>query len=216
MSIIPAGNRREQVAQGPLKNQGMLDSVLFNKIAIAPGGLGGEPDKKPNPSNDLQNAMGDSPSKLNMGGDIPGAGSGQSEQPGQFDPMNPNPESSQGVTPAGGTGESPFLQPPDPMEGQVQSNPMLQQMDQIEQVVQGHGFKMKLRERGQGKGTIELLPLRPMQRENYKRILQGLQNLGLDPTGVDLPGEPISNDPVYMEYTSGIGEEKVMKPGKSR
>lgn len=215
MSIIPAGKRREQVAQGPLKNQSILDSVLFEKVAITPGVLGDDSKKQNNPNQAAppgQGAPSDVGNALMQGGlDAPGQAD-QHEQ--QFDPMNQAPPSPQGIDPAGGPGESPFLQPPDPTDGQQQSSPVLQQMEQVEKVLQGSGFKMSLREKGSGKWTIQLQPVRPMQRENYKRILQGLQDLGFSPTGADLPGEPISNDPVYMEYTLGTGEEKVMKPGK--
>ena len=37
--IIPAGKRREQVAQGPLKHQSFLDDDMFKKFAIASDAL---------------------------------------------------------------------------------------------------------------------------------------------------------------------------------
>ena len=90
MSIIPAGNRREQVAQGPLKNQSILESALFKKYAEGASALINDP-KAPKPGNDLQNAM-------NSGySDIDGiAGRQDMDRNPPADAMNTEP----GITPA--------------------------------------------------------------------------------------------------------------------
>lgn len=213
MSIIPAGNRREQVAQGALKNQSFFDNDLFKKIAVDIGGLVDNPakSKQPQPGQDF--GLGDSQSRLNTQDNIPGADSGQTGEPGeQFDPSNPNPSSPQGVQPAG-TGLSPFLQMTPQEPAQEQQSPILNQMEQIEQMLQGSGFGFDLQQKGSGKYVIQLIPMQGamMPRDHYKKILNNLGQLGFNATGAKLPANDPSNEPLYMEYT--LGSDKVMKSG---
>jgi hypothetical protein len=82
MSIIPAGKRRDQVAQGGLKNDTILNSEFFQKFGQGTSSLlDDKPETaQPNQASDVERAMGGSQSQLNMDGDIPGADAGQQSQ----------------------------------------------------------------------------------------------------------------------------------------
>ena len=74
--IIPAGRKRDQVNQGPLKHGSLLDDSML-KVAI---GLNPEDAMRPKVDvpDDLQKTVNDSPSRLNENPDaIPGVDAGQ-------------------------------------------------------------------------------------------------------------------------------------------
>lgn len=101
MSIIPAGNRREQVNQGALKNQSIFDNVLFNKLGQ--GAIGLDPNKNKKP--DQQGPPGSQGPPGLQDTMNSGMGSGMPDQLDQD--RNPPQEAMQdhqpGIAPAGGS-----------------------------------------------------------------------------------------------------------------
>ena len=80
MGIIPAGKRRDQVAQGERKYGSIFDNNFLDKIAVTgideiQGKL--PPPKQQSVPEDLQNVMNDSPSRLNQNDSIPGTNTGR-------------------------------------------------------------------------------------------------------------------------------------------
>ena len=210
MSIIPAGKRREQVAQGPLKNQSILDSVLFEKVAIAPGALIDDPAldnsaQRPEPPSDLQNAMGDSQSRLNMQDDIPGAGAGQ--QP---------PQMGMGT----GSPASRFLgQDPDQQGMQADPNQLWTAERQKIRGFIGNDFGMKLTQNPDGTFTASLKPPGNVPVQDPTGFMDALlQHIGGGTVNEeDTPAISDAGGALTLKYRpSGAGPEKVTKGKGSR
>lgn len=202
MSIIPAGKRREQVAQGPLKNQSILDSVLFEKVAIAPGALIDEPAvdnpaQRPEPSSDLQNAMGDSRSRLNLQDDIPGAGAGQ--QPQGMGTSSP---------------ASRFLGPDPDQQGQVDPNQLwAAERQKIRSFVRNE-FGFKLTQNSDGTFTVSLKPPGNVPIQDPTGFMDALlQHIGGGTVSEeDTPAVSDTGGALTLKYRpSGAGPEKISK-----
>ena len=215
MAIVPVGNKKKQVNQGFFQNENLMSNILFSKVAQGLGALV-DNDKKPpqqqKPGGDLQSAM--------SGGGLD-HGSMANQLEGKGDPNGGNMPSGNSITPNnpeqnGQQQLSPFLQPPQQDASQQSQNPLMDQMNKIEQMLQGSGFGFDIQQGSSGKYTLQLQPVQgaSMSRDNYKRILEGLRGLGFNPSHVKLPAEDPSNAPVYMEYTLGGEDQKVMKKGK--
>jgi hypothetical protein len=202
MSIIPAGKRREQVAQGPLKNQSVLESALFKKFGQGAGTLLDE-EERATPSSDLQQTMGDSQSRLNMQDNIPGADAGQQPQPQQ---------PQQGMS--GSSPASQFLGPDPDAQGQADPNQLYMAERQKIRGFIGNDFGMNLISGGDGTFTIKITPPGNVPVQNPTGFMDALlQHIGgASVTEENTPAISDSGGALMLKYRpSGAGPEKITK-----
>ncbi len=202
MSIIPAGKRKEQVAQGPLKNQSILDSVLFNKFGQGAGSLIDDP-KKPAPSEDLQRTM-------NSGG------LGHDEIAGfQEQDRNPPPEAMQdqqpGIAPAGGAPADQFIGPAPIDETQPGVNPYEQEVQKIREYIGYQNYGLDLTPQKDGSLEVVITPP-PGQPVDIGQLMHGLKQV----TQGDWKGESTpamaQGGPVKLKYVpQTMGTPKIEK-----
>lgn len=200
--IIPAGNRRNQVAQGPLKNQEILESALFKKFAQGAGALV-EDEEQVRPPDDLQQALGDSPSRLNMNDNIPGADAGQQpQQPGHSSPA------------------SQFLGPdPDAQGQQADPNQLWQGERQKIRSFIGNDFGMKLQQGNDGTFTVSIKPPGNVPVQNPTGFMDALLKHigGASVTEEDTPAVSDAGGALTLKYRpSGAGPEKIRPRGQGR
>ena len=206
MSIIPAGKRREQVAQGPLKNQSILESALFKKFGQV-GALVDEEDRAAPPgdlqqTSDLQQTMGDSRSQLNMQDNIPGADAGQQSQLPQQSGMS-------GSSPA-----SQFLGPDPDAQGQADPNQLYMAERQKIRGFIGNDFGMNLISGGDGTFTIKIKPPGNVPVQNPTGFMNALLQAigGASVTEENTPAVSDSGKELMLKYRpSGAGPEKITK-----
>ncbi len=205
MSIIPAGKRREQVAQGPLKNQSILESVLFQKFGQGAGALVDTPEQKPKqPGNDLQQTM-------NSGGLDHDGMAGNQEQDRQ-----PPPEAMQdqqpGIAPAGGAPADQFLGPAPVDAGQQQGvDPYAVEVQKIRQFIGFQNYGLKLTPQKDGSLEVNVIPPQG-QPVDIGRLMEGLKQV----TQGEWKGEETpamaAGGPVTLRYVpNSMGTQKVEK-----
>jgi len=212
MSIIPVGNRKDQVKQGALRNQGILDSELFKKFGQGAAGLVDDPAQKQKPSDDLQQAT------MQGGLDAPGQAD-QMEH--QVDPLNQTPASPQGVAPAGqGSPASRFLgQDPD-AEGQQADPNMLWQVERqkIRKFI-GNDFGMDLTQGDDGTFTVALKPPGNVPVQDPTGFMDSLlQHIGGGTVNQEsTPAISDAGGVLTLKYRpSGAGPQKISPRGKGR
>lgn len=216
MSIIPVGKRKDQVNQGPLQNQSILDSVLFKKFGQGAAGLIDDPAQKQKP--DMQSG----PSKLDnamMQGTLNAPGQADQHEH-QVDPLNQAPSSPQGVAPAGqGSPASRFLgQDPD-AEGQVDPNQLWAAERQKIRNFIGNDFGMKLTQKPDGTFTVSLRPPGNTPVQDPTGFMDSLlQHIGGGTVQEeDTPAVSDVGGALALTYRpSGAGPQKIRPKGKGR
>lgn len=204
MSIIPAGKRREQVAQGPLKNQSILESPLFKKFGQGPGALVDDEERRVAPP-ELQQTMGESPSRLNMNGDVPGADAGR--QPHQPDM-------------GAGSPALRFLGPDPDADGQMADPNQLWQAERqkIRNFI-GNDFGLNLVSTGDGTFTVKITPPRNIPVQDPSGFIDALLQTigGAAVTEESTPAVSDAGGVLMLKYRpSGAGPEKIRPRGKRR
>ena len=211
MSIIPAGKRREQVAQGPLKNQSILDSVLFEKVAVTPGALGPDKQQQPpqpeQPGGPLQDAMNNG----SLGHDQMADNLEQDR--------NPPPEALQdqqpGIAPAGGAPADQFLGPAPVDESQQQGvDPYALEVQKIRKFIGFQNYGLKLDPQKDGSLQVNVIPPQG-QPVDIGRLMEGLKQV----TQGEWKGEETpamaTGGPVTLRYIpNSMGVQKVEKGGR--
>lgn len=204
MSIIPVGTRKEQVAQGPLQNQSILDSVLFRKFGQGASGLIDEPQKRTKPGDDLQQVMSD----------------GSLDHAGMADHLeqdrNPPPEAMQdqqpAIAPAGGAPADQFIGPAPVDQTQQQGiNPYEEEVQRIRQYIGYQNYGLDLTPQKDGSLEVVITPP-PGQPVDIGQLMHGLKQV----TQGDWKGESTpamsQGGPVKLKYVpNSMGTPKIEK-----
>ncbi len=205
MSIIPVGKLKKQVAQGPLQNQSILESVLCRKLGQGASGLIDEPKTKP--GNDLQQVMND----------------GSLDHDGMSDQLaqdrNPPPEAMQdqqpAIAPAGGAPADQFIGPAPVDQTQQQGiNPYEQEVQRIRQFLGYQNYGLELTP--QKDGSLEIIATPPPgQPVDIGQLMQGLKQV----TQGEWKGESTpamsQGGPVKLKYIpQSMGTQKIEKRQK--
>ncbi len=215
--IVPAGKRKEQVNQGPLKNEVFSIHDLFSKVAIT--GMPDLQDKDPRqqqggPSSELSQTM-------QSGGLDHGGMADQLE--GDRDP-GLSPQNDQNIAPAGGapTGSpaSRFLGPdPDAQGQQTDPNQLwAAERGKIRAFI-GNDFGMKLQQGNDGTFTVSLKPPGNMPVQDPTGFMDALlQHIGGGSVNEeDTPAVSDVGGSLILKYRpSGAGPQKIHPPGKGR
>jgi hypothetical protein len=213
MSIIPVGNRKDQVKQGALRNQSILDSELFKKFGQGASALVDDPaQKQRRPPDDLQQTMMD-------GGGLDHDGMAD-QLDHQIDPLNQSPSSTQGVQPAGGgSPASRFLgQDPD-AQGQADPNQLWAVERQKIRGFIGNDFGMKLTQNPDGTFTVSLKPPGNVPVQDPTGFMDSLlQHIGGGTVNEeDTPAVSDAGGALTLKYRpSGAGPQKISPKGKGR
>lgn len=203
MSIIPVGTRKEQVAQGPLQNQSILDSVLFRKFGIGASGLLDEPKNRTSPPGDLQQAM--------AGGSLDH--DGMADQLAQD--RNPPPEAMQdqqpAIAPAGGAPADQFIGPTPVDQTQPGINPYEQEVQKIRQFIGYQNYGLELTPQKDGSLEVIVQPP-PGQPVDIGQLMHGLKQV----TQGDWKGESTpamaQGGPIKLKYIpQTMGTPKIEK-----
>ena len=218
MSIIPVGNRKDQKNQGALKNQSILDSVLFKKIgqgadALVPNKAKPDPVRQMSPQappSNIDNVM--SSVGLDHGGMAD-----QLEQ--RTDPaIDQDPQSAQGIAPAGAPADR-FLGRNEDEDGQ-QADPNQiwnEERAKIRQYVKNR-YKFKLKQNPDGTMTVQLTPGGNRPVLDPGGFVDGLiQYLGgASVNEEETPSEEDVGQPIMVSYRpNSAGPQKIHK-GKNR
>lgn len=204
MSIIPVGTRKEQVAQGPLQNQSILDSVMFRKFGQGASGLLDEPKNQTRPPNDLQQAT--------AGGSLDH--DGMADQLDQD--RNPPPEAMQdqqpAIAPAGGAPADRFIGPAPVDQNQQQGvNPYEQEVQRIREFIGYQNYGLELTPQKDGSLEVIVQPP-PGQPVDIAQLMHGLKQV----TQGDWKGESTPSmtqgGPIKLKYIpQSMGTSKIEK-----
>lgn len=205
MSIIPVGTRKDQVQQGALKNQSILDSVLFKKIGQGAAALAPDKPKIPNRSpSDIQNVM-------NSGSLDHDGMAGNQEQD-----RNPPPEALQdqqpSIAPAGGAPADRFLGPAPVEESSQQGvNPYEAEVQRIRQYIGYQNYGLKLNPQKDGSLEVNIIPPQG-QPVDIGPLLSGLKQVTQGEwKGEETPAASVGG-PVTLRYIpQSMGTQKVEK-----
>ncbi|MHA2279875.1 MAG: hypothetical protein ACXAC5_03235 [Promethearchaeota archaeon] len=212
MSIIPAGKRKDQVRQGALRNQSILDSELFKKFGQGASALIDDPAQKQRqrPSDDLQQTM------LDGGLDHDGMAD-QMEH--QVDPFDQTPPSAQGVQPAGGGSPASRFLGPDPDGQQADPNQLWQAERQKIRAFIGNDFGMKLKQGTDGAFTVALTPPGNVPVQDPTGFMDALLQ-AIGGASINEESTPAVSDAggvLTLTYRpSGAGPQKIHPRGKGR
>jgi len=212
MSIIPAGKRRKQIAQGAFKNESILDNILFNKLSQGARGLIDDPaQSNPHVPNDLQQTM----NSGNLGFDEI---ANHQEQD-----RNPPPEAMQdqqsNITPAGRSPADQFLGPTPVQENQQGVNPYEMEIEKIRQYIgyQNYGLKLDSSKDGILEVQIEPPPI-PEDLDEYTQpvdigqLLSGLKQITQGEWKGEETPSVITGGPVIFKYIpQSMETQKVTK-----
>jgi len=201
--IVPAGKRKAQVAQGPLQNQSILDSVLFNKFGQGAGALVDNNPNKPKPSDDLQQTMNDG-----------ALGHDQMADQLEQDRMPP-PEATQdqqpAIAPAGGAPADQFLGPAPVDDAQQVGNPYDAEVQKIRQYIgyQNYGFEAT----PQKDGSLEITVIPPPgQPVDIGQLMNGLKQVSQGEWKGESTPSMSQGGPVKLKYVpQGLGTQKIEK-----
>ncbi len=217
MSIIPVGRRREQINQGALQNQSILDSDLFKKFGVGTLVPPQERQQKPEPAGSPNAGSPNAGEALMQGGlNAPGQADRHEQT---VDPANQAPPSSQGITPAvpEDPNKSPFLTTVEnPDDQQQQYSGTYEMMQWVKQIVQGNGFIVDIDKTNSGtSGTqITISPQRPedgFDFEKWEHVVQRMGQIGVDPGKVKY-----KNNSATFVLESGGGGGKMVSKAKNR
>ncbi len=207
MSIIPVGNRKDQVNQGPLKNQSILDSVLFQKIgqganALAPDRAKPKPDQQA-PPNDVDRAMG-------SGGLDHGGMANQLEQDRNPPPQNQQPS----IAPAGAPADQ-FIGPAPIDESQQQGeNPYEAEVQRIRQYIGYQNYGLDLNPSSDGSLEVKIIPP-PGQPVDIGGLMTGLKQVTQGEWKGESSPAQSTGGPVVLRYIpQSLGTQKVEKSGR--
>lgn len=202
MSISPIGKIKNQINQGPLKNQSIFDNSM-DKIAIT--GLS-DLEQSARPDMDgLQDAM-------NSGGlDYEGqanqldqTGMGEMPPGSSIAPNGPDVNRNRGI--------SPFLQGDGELnEEESQMNQaLLMERQKIQQALGGSGFQIDLSNNGKGAIKLVLTPQQGFQLtpEHWEQLLKRLSQTGINPTSIT---DPDASGRTTVVYNNNQGPQKVTK-----
>jgi hypothetical protein len=224
--IIPSGNRKTAIRQGPLKNDSLFSDSLFERFAQGAGALIDKPKTQQQPPPDLQNAVNSGASnpnnvvnKLEQKGQ-PGLGSPSSVQPtstsqnadqimGEFG--TPNMETSQG-SPA-----MQFLgQDPDAQDTNADPNAVFNEEGQKIRKFVGNDFGMRLVVNPDKTVTVTLKPPANTPMQNPSGFIDQLLHYigGASVNEADTPSATDSNGSVTLKYRPGGAPEKIRPRGK--
>lgn len=213
MSIIPSGNRKTAIRQGPLKNDSLFSDSLFSKFAQGAGALIDKPknqNQQGNPPPDLQNAM-------NSGGLDHGGMANQLEQkgePGLGSPSSVQPNSQQ--EPQGSPAMQFLGQDPDAQDVNADPNSTFHEEGQKIRKFVGNDFGMRLLVNPDKTVTVTLKPPANTPMQNPSGFVdQLLQYIGgASVNEADTPSATDSNGSVTLKYRPGGAPEKIRPRGK--
>lgn len=218
MSIIPVGKRREQVAQGPLKNQSILESDLFKRFGQTATSLVDDPVQKQQqprpqqPQTDLEQAT--------MGG---GLDRGSMADQLEMDRTPPNDmmqgQHGGGVAGAGTSPAAQFLGQGEDEEQDSGMTPeaMYQQQEQLIRQFIRDDFGLRLKANPDGTYTATIKPpaqvpiARPM--EFLNQLVQTIGGTRIDSETGDKTEVGAS---VQITYRPSGAPDKIHKPGTRR
>lgn len=214
--IVPAGKRREQVAQGPCKSESIFDK-LFEKIAIAVEGAPSAPTATPPQGQDdelrrgLDQALGPGSNSPSISGNTP-------RQMGDVPPHEDVGLGRDGITPSGNTpsGNAPadqFLGPA-PVEQEAVDG-FAEERQKIRQFLGYQNFGVKMSPGNDGSMKVIVIPPQG-QPVDIGGLLEGLQKqVGGQWKGEETPAAS-SGGPITLEYVpQGMAvPQKIKPPGK--
>lgn len=217
--IVPSGKRRQQVAQGPFKNDSIFDQ-LFEKVAIAVNGVPGAPPQQQQQKPGTDGLSRGLDRALGPGSNSPGISGNTPHQMGDLSPGEDAGLGRDGITPSGSdptqsnVPADQFLGPA-PMENQEPVDGFAQERQKIRQFLGWRNFGVKMAPGNDGSMKVVIAPPQG-QPVDIGGLVEGLrQHIGGQWKGEETPAAS-TGGPITLEYVpQGMGSpDKIKPPGK--